>query len=155
MWNKRSLPPITQSFATPFLFVVSSLSVTHGQIFNRSMRILWMQRNTCIAAAATFKMIAMSSARSACSLSAVKAQQTRSRLLWTSTLHHIPPLPSPPPLSSRDATDDWATPMSAYRASSVNKCEWPSRSRTYVKTANVISQINQRIWPESLVLVPL
>ena len=76
------------------------LSGTHAPIFHRSMRMLWMQRNICIAAA-TFNMIAMSSARFACALSAVKPKQTRSHLLRTSTLRHIPPLASLPPLSSR------------------------------------------------------
>ena len=43
-------------FTTPFLFVVSSILLCHAPIFHRSMRMLWMQRNICIAAA-TFNMI--------------------------------------------------------------------------------------------------
>ena len=38
------------------------------------------------------------------------------------------PLYARHPKPARDSTAAWATPMSAYRASSVNKCEWPSRS---------------------------
>ena len=73
----------------------SYLFLTRAPIFNLSMRMLWMQRNMCIAAA-TFNMIMMSSARVACVLSAVNQKQTRSHLLQTSTLRHIPPLSCPP-----------------------------------------------------------
>ena len=51
------------------------LSLTHAPIFHRSMQMLWMQQNIWCIILATFKMIAMSSARSASILSVVKPKQ--------------------------------------------------------------------------------
>ena len=76
------------------------LSLTHAPIFHRSMRVLWMQRNIRCIAAATFKMIAMSFARSASNQNKPEWQRpSLSHLLWASILRHIPPLASPPPLN--------------------------------------------------------
>ena len=79
MWNTLSF--FGNAVVRAPFFVVSSicsiLSLTHAPIFHRSMWMLWMQRNIWFIAAATFKMITMSSARSACVLSAVKPKQTR------------------------------------------------------------------------------
>ena len=94
MWNwakEYALSPVMQSFATPFFFVISSICLTYAPIFNRSMQMLWMQQNILCIAAATFKMIPMSSARSASTLSALRSNQKKlewkrphlSRLLWT------------------------------------------------------------------------
>ena len=64
------------------------LSLTHAQIFQRSMlRILWLQRNIWCIIVATFKLIAMSSARSASVLSMVKSKHSTAP-----TAKLIPPL---------------------------------------------------------------
>ena len=95
MWNEAKK---RRSLLRSFLY----LSLTHAPIIHRSiLRMLWMQRNIWCIVAATFKMMAMSSARSA-GVSAVKPKQTTvsadlSSLLQT-TLRHIPTLASPHPL---------------------------------------------------------
>ena len=115
-----------------------NLSLTHAPIFHRSMRMLWMQLNISCFAAATFKMIAMSSARSASVLSAVKPKQTT-----VSAAALIPPhanfdhasnpaLCKPTPL---DSADVWTTLMSAYKASSVKNPQ--GRIFWYTNTANL------------------
>ena len=71
------------------------LSQTHAPVYHRSMpRMSWMQRNIWCIVAATFKMIAMSSARSASTLSVVKPKHTR---VTEATV--IPPLANLDPTS--------------------------------------------------------
>ena len=105
------------------------LSLTHAPIFHRSMR---MQRNIWCIAAATFKMIAMSSARSTSVLSVVKTNRTNKP---RPDLRHIPPLESfAPPKLAGDSTDYWVTPISVRISVSVIlgiKCEWPSNLLIY------------------------
>ena len=71
------------------------LSLTHAPIFHRSMQMLWMQRNILCNAAATFKMIVMSLARSPSVLSAVKPKQRDlldAIVLVLGSFHHASPM---------------------------------------------------------------
>ena len=80
-------------------------------------------------------MIAMSSARSASTLSAVKPNQTRPYVISR-------PLQARPPKPAGDSADDWATLMSAYRNDRHGRTSCftnvEKRRRTYVKTAHVL-----------------